>query len=141
MSSGNPADDYLSVCRFCRGYIDAEQSAARKYDCRVVGERKTYVDLVSEENGTYYQCKSAVYRDESGYPGVLRFNLHHLRSLRRESHQCGVVVVLYSSVGSDGSNLLKITRVLVSEVLEVVDGRWYPETDEYEVPWPILIQY
>ncbi|WP_158055962.1 hypothetical protein [Halorussus halophilus] len=121
--------------------IDSEQSAARKYDCRVVGERKEYVDLISEENGTYYQCKSAVYTDADEQPGVLRFNLHHLRSLRRESHQCGVVVVLYPSVGADGWSPLKITRVSVSEVLKAVDGRWYPETDEYEVPWSSLVVY
>lgn len=31
-------------------------AAAAKYDCRVVDERKEYVNLISEENGTYYQC-------------------------------------------------------------------------------------
>lgn len=121
--------------------MDAEESAAAKYDCRVVGETKEYVDLVSRENGTYYQCKSAVYEDADGQPGVLRFNLHHLRALRRHSHQCGVVVVLYPSVGSEGWHPLKITRVSVSEVLDIVDGRWYPETDEYEIPWSFLVDY
>ncbi|WP_115863365.1 hypothetical protein [Halorussus litoreus] len=119
--------------------MSAEASAATKYDCRVVGESREYVDLISEQNGTYYQCKSAVYEKANGRPGVVRVNLHHLRSLRRESHQCGVVVVLYPSVGSDGWSPLKITRVSVSEVLDIVDGRWYPETDEYEIPWSVLL--
>jgi hypothetical protein len=120
--------------------MSAEESAARKYDCRVVGEYKDYVDLISEANGTYYQCKSAVYEKANGRPGVLRFNLHHLRSLRRHSHQAGVIVVLYPSVGSKGWRPLKITRVSVSEVLDIVDGRWYPETNEYEVPWVSLVE-
>lgn len=49
-------------------------SAARKYDCRVVGESREYVDLISRANGTYYQCKSAIYADADSQSGVIRVN-------------------------------------------------------------------
>lgn len=90
--------------------------------------------MISKANATYYQMKSAIYADAGGWPGMLWFNTHHLRC---ESHQAGIVV-LYPSVGSEEWSPLKITHASVLGVLEAVNGRWYPETDEYEVPWTVL---
>jgi hypothetical protein len=115
-------------------------AVVRKFGLEHVGESREAIDFRAA-NGTGYGAKSAVYRRADGRPGVFRFNKDHLKELREKTHQSGQILGLMPSVGSSSSTPLKIETVSTERVFEIVDGRWYPETREYEVPWPDLLDY
>lgn len=118
----------------------SERAAARALGGEVVGESREAVDVVAP-NGTAYQVKSASHTKQNGRPGVFRFSADHLDALQRDHYQSGIALVLMPSVGASSSTPLKIETVGSERVREIVDGRWYPETNEYEVPWPKLMDH
>lgn len=117
-----------------------EFAAVRKLGGQVVGEGHEAVDVIAP-NGTGYQVKAPVYHRADGSNGVVRVSKPHLDTLQSKFHQAGIVVVLMPSVGTTSATPLSIETVPISTVRDVVDGRWYPETREYEIPWPRLLDY
>lgn len=117
-----------------------ETAVVRKFGGRVVGESREEVDVIFP-NGTGGSVKSAAHTKANGRPGVFRVSKPHLDELQQEFYQATVALVLMPSVGSSSSRPLKVARVPVSTVRDVVDGRWYPETREYEIPWPDLLDF
>lgn len=118
----------------------AERAAARKYRLEAADEQTGYYDLRAA-NGCRYQVKSARHTRASGNPGKFRFWRDHLEKL--DEDQSAVILVLTTE--SDHRPHLKITKVSTTEVLETINGRWYPsghadEGEQYKVPWPDLVE-
>lgn len=120
--------------------IDAAEAVVRKFGWEHVGESRDEVDFIAS-NGTGYSAKSAAHTKANGRPGVFRFNKEHLESMKRETPQSGVVLLLMPSVGASSSTPLKIETVPTQRVFEIINDRWYPQTREYEIPWPKLLSY
>lgn len=118
---------------------NAERSAARKYDLEGADEQTGYYDLFAS-NGTHYQVKSTSHTRASGNPGKFRFWKDHLFKLHKE--QSAVILVLFSSTNR---RVLKIEKVSTSEIVDLVNGRWYPSEhadgmgEQYKIPWPDLL--
>ena len=123
-----------------RQALDFAESVEQKFGYRHVGGSREAIDFFAS-NGTGYSAKCAVYRRADGRHGVFRFNRDHLKKMQDKTPRSGVILGLVPSVGSSSSQPLKITRVGTQRVFEIVGDRWYPETQEYEIPWPRLVDY
>lgn len=105
-----------------------ELAAARKFGWEVIGESCGWADLRAP-NGTRYTCKSAVWN------GVFRFRKPKLKKYDRR-HQAGGAGVVFDSAGE---TVMKIQKFSLDAAEAAVSGRWYPETQHYEVPRRRLI--
>lgn len=121
---------------------DAEAAAARKYGLSGLDESTGFYDLYST-NGYRYQVKSCTHERANGNPGKFRFWKNHLTELHR---QRGAVIVVLTT-DSDTRPVLKVEKVPTSDVLEAIDGRWYPASHEdmdgeqYKLPWRDLVDF
>lgn len=120
--------------------IIGEEAAGRKWGYRVVGEEKgePHVDLIAP-NGTRYQCKTAVFKTTGGNEGVFRVRREHLEELEGEARSA-VILVLLPSEDADSETPLKIVKVSTDRIRQEI-SHWYPETQDYEIPWSDLIEY
>lgn len=118
----------------------AAQAAARKYGLSLRDDPTGFWDARYRSNGRKVQVKGARYRRADG-PGVFRVWKEHLRELDQVG---GSVVVVVENPANEHRQVLKVSKVSPSTLLEMGDFRPTGQADmegrhEARIPWPDLL--